>query len=137
MNEFKESLLQQKQKIEEKLQAIAAKEREEEERAAKQTMINNGLLTPLKYAVVKEDIYWCSGDEKIESEGYGVASDFLGVPSFDRGDRLVLIKDSTNDLIWVPFEASGDYSKSEDDTHISNDEIYDMLEITPLTSSGI
>jgi len=128
---IKEELLRQKKEIDEALQAIAAKEREEEELAEKEAMMANGLFIPLRYAIVKEDIYWCSGDERIQSHGYGTARRFLRGPSFESGDSLVLIKDSTNQLIWVPFQENGDYTESEDDSHIPNDKIYDMLELLP------
>lgn len=127
-NKTKEELILMRENIEKELLNIAQKEQQEEALKKRELNILNGKYTPLKHGIVTEDIYWCSGDETIESQGFGVASDFLGSPYFEKGEKMVLIRNSDDELIWVPSQEDGDYM-CYNDISIHEDEVYDMIQI--------
>lgn len=118
----KEHLLKQKQAIDAALAAIEQQESEAQELQRNQERMRRGLYVPLKHASVKRDMFFVTGDERIEVEGYCTAREILGSPAFKENERLVLIRTESNMLMWTPQRADGNYEQSDEDHTLTEDE---------------
>jgi hypothetical protein len=90
-----------------------------------------GQYTPLKHAIVKKDIFYVTGDEKVETFGYATAREILGFPAFKSKEELVLILTSEKKKIWVSKKEDGNYLISRWDHHMTEGEAENYITILP------
>lgn len=105
----KEHLLKQRAAIDEALDAIVKQEKINEENRIALSFTQSGQYVPLKKATVKRDVFYFTGDERVETFGYASAREILGSPAFKAKEVVVLIKNHDNKKVWVSEKADGNY----------------------------
>ncbi len=130
MKSNKEYLLKQRAAIDLALSELEEQDLVEQKRKKAAAFAALGQYTPLKNAIVKEDIFFVTGDEQIETYGYATAREILANLAFEANEELVLILTSDNKKIWVSKKEDGNYQIGRWDHHMTEGEAEDYITIS-------